>query len=230
MVVRLALVALAFATFTGRANAQPPTNSVINCMTITTAGVYVVDGPLTQSGPGDCLLIKAANVTLDLNHQTVTGSGSGVGVHIEASAGNAFVEGAAATISGFADGIEMDGANAFAENFFANDNADAGVYLNAAKQARVARDAGRGWHRAVYWYGGRRAGGVGRGKNQHAAGEVAVPRRNDARSDDAATWMSEDDLAVALERMSTTPAERDASANVDRVYKSGMFAVHRGSK
>jgi copper-binding protein NosD len=138
VVVCLALVALAFATFTGRANAQPPINSVINCMTITKAGVYVVDGPLTQSGLGDCLLIKAANVTLNLNHQTITGSGSGVGVHIEASAGNAFVEGAAATISGFADGIEIDGANAFAENFIANGNDDAGVYLNAAKQARVA--------------------------------------------------------------------------------------------
>lgn len=107
-------------------------------MTITKAGVYEVEGPLTQSGPADCLLIKAANVTLNLNGESVTGNGGGAGVHIEASAGNAFVEGASSTISGFADGIEIDGANAFVENFYADSNGDAGVYLNSAKQARVA--------------------------------------------------------------------------------------------
>lgn len=113
-------------------------------MTIAKAGFYEVETALTQSGPGDCLLIKAANVTLNLNRQSVTGSGSGVGVHIEASAGNAFVEGASAVIRGFANGIEIDGTNALAENFSANDNDDAGVYLKAAKQARVANFGANG--------------------------------------------------------------------------------------
>lgn len=112
-------------------------------MTITKAGVYEVDAPLLQSAAGDCLFIKAANVTLNLNRQSITGSGgsTGAGVHIARSANNAFVEGTSALISGFLDGIEIDSQNALAENFFAENNSDAGVYLKDARMARVANFA-----------------------------------------------------------------------------------------
>jgi hypothetical protein len=54
------------------------------------------------------------------------------------TASNAFIEGQDATISGFADGIEIDGSKATAENFTANNNLDAGVLLNNAHQSTVS--------------------------------------------------------------------------------------------
>jgi parallel beta-helix repeat protein len=55
-----------------------------------------------------------------------------------ASASNAFIEGRGATISNFADGIEIDGAKAALENFTVTANSDAGLYLKSASQAAIS--------------------------------------------------------------------------------------------
>jgi hypothetical protein len=115
--------------------AQPPI-AITACQKITKAGVYQVENSLVAS-TGDCLVITAANVTLNLNASTLHGAGSGDGVHVMPLAAKAFIEGAGATIEGFGEGIEIDGANAFAEYFTVQDCSDAGVLLKNAHQTYV---------------------------------------------------------------------------------------------
>lgn len=119
-------------------NAQPPI-SLENCTKITKAGLYEVDATsgLSPLG-GDCIVIASSNVIVYLNGFPLTGGGTGAGVHVLASAPNAFVEGRDAIISGFAEGIQIDGSKDLAENFTASNNTDAGVLLNNAKQAKVS--------------------------------------------------------------------------------------------
>jgi hypothetical protein len=133
--------------------AQPPTIPIINCGTITKAGVYEVDAMLTSPG-GDCLIIRATNVTVNLNRQIITGQGSGAGVHVLSSAASAFIEGDYARIVGFSVGVEIDGANALAENFTAVNNNLAGVYLKGARQGRVSNfNSDNNWDGVRVWQG-----------------------------------------------------------------------------
>jgi len=155
----IAAVAASIAIATA-ASAQPPTpypppQSPQSCAPITKPGFYELETSLTATAPGDCIVIKAANVTLNLNNNSVTGyggstgirgtvgaeaitSGSGAGIHVMPGAANAFIEGNGAVISRFIEGIEIDAPNAFAEHFTVSTNGDAGVYLNAAKQAKIS--------------------------------------------------------------------------------------------
>jgi len=64
--------------------AQPPIVPLTFCGTISKSVVYEVDALLT-SPAGDCLIIRAPNVTVNLNRQIITGQGSGAGVHVLAS-------------------------------------------------------------------------------------------------------------------------------------------------
>jgi hypothetical protein len=50
--------------------------------TLSESGNYVLNGGLTIAGAGDGILITGSNITLDLNGQTISGSGMGVGVRI----------------------------------------------------------------------------------------------------------------------------------------------------
>ena len=128
--------------FAGPALAQPPALSITQCQKISKPGVYLVQKNLTQGAPtSDCLTISAAGVTLNLNGQMLKGSGSGDGIHVLSSASKAFIEGADATIEGFGEGIEVDGANAFVENFTVEQCSDAGVLLKNAHQAYVGNFA-----------------------------------------------------------------------------------------
>jgi hypothetical protein len=116
-----------------------PAISIGSCTKIGKAGLYEVDAISGLSSPsGNCIVIAASNVIVYLNGFPLTGSGSGAGVHILPSASNAFVEGRNAVISGFAVGIQIDGAKDLAENFTASNNTDAGVLLNNAKQAKLS--------------------------------------------------------------------------------------------
>jgi hypothetical protein len=139
------------------ASAQPPIPypPSQSCAPITKPGFYELETSLTATAPGDCIVIKAANVTLNLNNNSITGygdsgairqtagadaitSGSGAGIHVMPGAANAFIEGNGAVISHFIEGIEIDAPNAFAEHFTVSTNGDAGVYLNGAKQAKIS--------------------------------------------------------------------------------------------
>ena len=119
-----------------RLYAQPPI-AISSCETISKGGLYEVNGALVADG-GDCLVISGANVILYLNGFSISGGGSGVGVHVLSSAPNAFIEGHEAMISNFAAGLEIDGSKDLAENFNAAHNTDAGVLLNNAKQAKLS--------------------------------------------------------------------------------------------
>lgn len=135
----VAMGAIAVAGLAGQALAQLPITSVVSCTTITKAGNYEIDSALTAQKPGDCIVIKAANVTLNLNGMPINGNGgAGAGVHVLSSANYAYIEGRGSTIGGFAEGMEIDGSNAIAENFTATDNADAGVLLEKAKSSRAS--------------------------------------------------------------------------------------------
>ncbi len=134
----LVMAAAVIATAIAVSYAQPPI-SLNTCTKISKAGLYEIDATsgLNSSG-GDCIVISASNVILYLNGFPITGGGTGAGVHVIASASNAFVEGHDAVISGFAEGIEIDGSKDLAENFTASSNTDAGVLLNNAKQAKLS--------------------------------------------------------------------------------------------
>ncbi len=138
-IAALAIVsaALLLARTKGRAAVSP--QSVTSCRTIRKAGFYEIDSTLTESGGGDCLAIAASNVVINLNGWLIAGGGGGAaGVHVLPMAANAYIEGRGARISGFTEGMEIEGSGAVAENFTASSNSDAGVYLNKARQARVA--------------------------------------------------------------------------------------------
>jgi hypothetical protein len=135
---------IASSTISSSVFAQPPVNPILACGSITKSGAYEVDRALTASATDDCIVISASNVTLNLNQLSITGAGGGAGIHVTRTAGNAFIEGGGATISGFVEGIEIDGPNAVVENFTVSNNGDAGVLLNGAKQAKVSNFAASG--------------------------------------------------------------------------------------
>jgi hypothetical protein len=60
------------------ARASAASTPVSSCGTLSQAGNYVLTKNLTAIG--DCLVIAAPNVAIDLNGKTVTGSGSGFGI------------------------------------------------------------------------------------------------------------------------------------------------------
>ena len=134
VVVALAVIFLR----TAAAQAQPVVTSLAGCAKIAKSGIYSLDAPTVNAAPGDCIIITAANVVLNLNGATLTGGGSGVGVHVASSASNAFIEGRGALISNFTDGIEIDSTKAVVENFTTTANIDAGLFLKSASQAAIS--------------------------------------------------------------------------------------------
>ena len=118
--------------------AEVSPQSVTACTTLRKAGSYEIDASLTASGSADCIEIAASDVVLNLNGWPIAGGGGGAGVHVMPKSANDYVEGRGAIISGFDQGIEIEGTGAVAENFTVSSNSGAGVYLNNARQAKVA--------------------------------------------------------------------------------------------
>ena len=146
--MRLGLITLAaVATLALNSVAQAKPASCVSPITacgcaITTPGVYVLGGPLTEpAGNADCIDIKAKNVELDTlgapNDMNGPGSGTGVGILIEKSARNVtvgFPRGAKgfaspSVVSGFAVGIEIEGDNAAIEGGQIDNNVQTGILL-----------------------------------------------------------------------------------------------------
>jgi hypothetical protein len=100
-----------------RAFSQPPI-SITACQKITKAGLYEVDSDLVASVPSvDCLVITAANVSLNLNRFGLFGATSAVGIHVMKAATKALIEGDGSTIKTFGVGIQIDAPGALADNF-----------------------------------------------------------------------------------------------------------------
>jgi len=136
---RLAALLAAAPTLIPAASAQPPT-AITACGKITKAGLYEVDSDLIASSPsaGDCIVITAANVSLNLNRYSLRGATSAVGVHVMKTAAKAFIEGNGATIETFGTGLEIDAPGALADNFIVLSNTDAGIVLNHVQQADLS--------------------------------------------------------------------------------------------
>lgn len=139
-----ALMLVVSAPFAGASFAQPPISSITSCDSITKSGAYQLDAPVSVATSGNCIVIAAPNVTLNLNQHGITGAGGGIGIHAMRTAANVFIEGGGAAISNFVYGIEIDSANAVAENFMVSGNGEAGVYLNGARQAKISNFTANG--------------------------------------------------------------------------------------
>ncbi|MBF6559736.1 MAG: right-handed parallel beta-helix repeat-containing protein [Candidatus Binataceae bacterium] len=134
----LTIGAVWIAVGTRAASAQPP--SITSCTKITKPGFYQVDSDLfAEATPGgDCLVITAPNVVLNLNTHTISGNTDADGIHVKPTASGVFIEGEGATIEKFGEGIEIDAANALVDNFTVTANSDAGVLLNRAQRADIS--------------------------------------------------------------------------------------------
>ncbi len=136
---------LAIISASGIASAQCA-RTILRCgCTITSGGLFTLGNPVGNSatGAGDCIAIRAKNVVLNLNGNSITGpsngTAKGAGVHILKSASGAFLEGLGATISGWANGVETDSTNGAIDNLVADSNNKAGVLLFKAKLNQVTR-------------------------------------------------------------------------------------------
>ncbi len=139
-----AVVAIAIAAVIAPAPAfsQPPT-PITECGKINKPGLYEVDNDLIASSPsaGDCLIIAAPNVSLNLNRFNLYGATSGVGIHVMKRAAQVFIEGHGSTIETFGVGIQIDASGALADNFTVLSNTDAGVLLNHVQRADLSNFA-----------------------------------------------------------------------------------------
>ncbi len=137
--IGLALIAGAALTIPKVAFAQPPI-SVTNCQKITKPGLYEIDSIIIATVPaaGDCIVITAPNVSLNLNGFSLLGATAKVGIHVMKTAAKAVIEGNGSIIKTFGTGIQIDAAGALADNFTVNKNTDAGVVINHAQQVQLS--------------------------------------------------------------------------------------------
>jgi hypothetical protein len=134
-----ALILAAIVAIPNPAFSQPPT-SITECGSITKPGLYELDSVVVASSPssGDCIVITAPNVSLNLNRYNVMGATASVGIHVMKSASGTFIEGNGSTIQAFGEGIQIDAPNVGADNFSVISNTDAGVLLNKVAQADLS--------------------------------------------------------------------------------------------
>lgn len=138
-IIAFALIPIAALTIATEALAQPPI-AVTTCQKITKPGLYEIDNIIIASKPaaGDCIVITASNVSLNLNGFDLLGATSSAGIHVMKSAAKAVIEGNGSIIQTFGVGIQIDGAGALADNFTVNKNTDAGIVINHAQQAQLS--------------------------------------------------------------------------------------------
>jgi hypothetical protein len=109
------------------ARASAASTPVSACGTLSTAGNYLLTTNLTATG--SCLVIAAANVAIDMNGKTITGSGSGVGIGDDGTERD-FAIIANGNIRNFAVGIDL---NHSGEGIFSNvdssNNIDEGIFI-----------------------------------------------------------------------------------------------------
>lgn len=118
---------------------QPPT-AITACGKITKPGLYELDSVLIASSPssGDCIVISAPDVSLNLNHFNMMGATDNVGIHVMKTAPRAFIEGNGSVVQTFGEGIQIDAPDVVADNFEVASNTDAGVLLNKVERADLS--------------------------------------------------------------------------------------------
>jgi len=128
------MIALAAATLSAPALAAP--QNINNCQTISQPGAYIVNRNL--AAPGDCLVVAADFVSIDLDGFVLSGSGAGAGIAVPFGAIRRGLTIRNGTVTGFAQGI--DSANAVGtsvERVTASGNTSTGI--NGGDRAIVTR-------------------------------------------------------------------------------------------
>jgi len=138
------LVAVALTLMTvGRATAADGIQSIGSCQTIDKPGSYALAKNLTAHG--NCLVITASFVTVDLGGYTISGDGTGVGITNGGGGFNTQGEGPFeitirnGTVTAFENGVHLDGRGHVVEAIRAVNNAAIGVHLVSAS-TRVPGD------------------------------------------------------------------------------------------
>ena len=108
----------------GRASAQ---TAVSACQTLSVAGNYFLTKNLKASG--DCLVIAAANVAIDLKGKTIKGNGSGSGITDDGSARD-FAIIANGTVTGFNNGVNLPNSGSeIISNLNSSNNSGDGILI-----------------------------------------------------------------------------------------------------
>jgi hypothetical protein len=126
---------------------QANATSIKKCSTIKKPGFYSLNKDLSTNG-GDCLIVKARNVTLSLGGHNITGAGSDIGLHVMSTATNFRCDGG--NFTNFAIGVEDDADGATIENTDSEANTDTGVLVNGATQVTVGSASAK--HNGKYGY------------------------------------------------------------------------------
>jgi Right handed beta helix region len=135
----LAIVALITPIGLNRAHtsvlaALPPSISITSCNPTfnanTAGGSYIVTANLTPAAGMNCIVISAPGVTLNLNHFTLTGTGSAIGIDILPGATGAHVVGG--TITLFTTGLVDNASSALLEGLTIRANTGNGLIMKAA--------------------------------------------------------------------------------------------------
>jgi hypothetical protein len=129
-------IALLTVTLAARPAAAGGPVEITACTTITEPGSYVVVNNLQPAQPGDCLVIQAHFITIDLNGFVITGAtdggvkkGVGIGTfNIFAYKGVAIHHG---TVTNFRDGVLVRSQDVRIERVRAVDNAENGIKVDA---------------------------------------------------------------------------------------------------
>lgn len=112
--------------FGGRASAAA--TAVSTCETLSSPGNYFLTRNLTAAG--DCLVIAADNVAIDLNGKTITGNGTGSAIS-DASIAHPFAIIANGTIRNFGIGIDLDNSGlATISNVDSSKNVSHGIFID----------------------------------------------------------------------------------------------------
>ncbi len=115
----------------------PPVTEIDECGTISIAGSYVLIANLSSAG--DCLVVAANNVTINLNGYTISGSGAGSGITDSGVPRNGITirEG---TVRSFADGVHLASSSRVRiEKVHAANNTSHGIWIGGPQA--IVRDS-----------------------------------------------------------------------------------------
>ena len=114
--------------------AHPPSIPITSCNPTFTAGTaggsYIVTANLAPAAGANCIVVSAPGVTINLNHFTLTGTGSAIGIDIQAAGTGAHVVGG--TVTGFTTGILDNASSALLEGLTVRGNTGNGVFMKTA--------------------------------------------------------------------------------------------------
>src|SRR5262245_29177026 len=127
-----ACVALGCALLAPAALAAP--QLIVNCRTITQPGSYVLRDNLTASG--NCLVVQADFVTIDLDGFVITGNGTGMGI-TDLNVDRRGVTVRNGTVTGFSNGVDLHASRgATVENVRTIANSNNGITLGLLATVR----------------------------------------------------------------------------------------------